>query len=96
MLKRITLRNLITPVLRELHRIKIHDIINCQILLLTHNTVNTTAPEYLRDLIRFNVKNTTIHTHASSNPCLLYIPQISKMRANSFFDRSFIYTSPHL
>ena len=65
-------------------------------MLLTHKAVNNTAPEYLCDLIRFNVKSTTIRTRASFDPCLLYVPPISKMCANSFLDRSFMYAAPTL
>ena len=65
-------------------------------MLLTHKAVNNTAPEYLCDLIRLNVKSTTIHTRASFGPCLLCVPPISKMCANSFFDRSFVYAAPTL
>ena len=97
MLKRIPRFNHITPVLRELHWLKIHDIFIYKILLLTHKAVNNIAPEYLCDLIRFNViKSTTIHTHASFDPCLLCVLPISKMCANSFFDRSFVYAAPTL
>ena len=46
MLKRIPRRNHIAPVLRELHWLRIHDIIIFKILLLTHKAVNNTAPEY--------------------------------------------------
>ena len=93
MLKRIPRRNHITSVLRELHWLKIHDRIILKFLLLTHKAVNNTAPEYLCDLVRFNVKkkSTTIRTCASFDPCLLCVPPISKMCANSFFDRSFMY-----
>ena len=49
------------------------------ILLLTHNAVNNTAPEYLCDLIRLRVR-LFVHLH----PCLLCVPPISKMCANSF------------
>ena len=96
MLKRIPRRNRITPVLRELHWLKIHDRIIFKILLLTHKAVNNTGPEYLCDLIRFNVKITTIRTHASSYPCLLCVPPISKTGANSFFDQSCMYAAPTL
>ena len=96
MLKRILRRNHITPVLRELHWLKIHDIIIFKILLLTHKAVNNTALEYLCDLIRFNVKITTIRTRASFDPCLLCVPPISKRFANSFFDRSFKCAAPTL
>ena len=85
MLKGIPLRNHITPILRELHCLNIYDRIIFVNLLLTHRAVNNTAPEYLSDLIRFNVKCTTIRTRASFDLCLLCVPPISKMRANSFF-----------
>ena len=65
-------------------------------LLLTHKAVNNTAPEYLRDLFRFNVKGTTIRIRASFNLCLLCVPPISKKCVNSFFDRSFVYAAPKL
>ena len=71
MLKRNPRRNHITPVLRELHWLKFHDIIILKNLLLTHKAVNNTAPEYLRDLIRFNVKCTTIRTRASFDHLML-------------------------
>ena len=54
-------------------------------LFLTYKAVNNTAPKYLRDLIRFNVKGTTIRTRASFDPFLLCVPPISKRCANSFF-----------
>ena len=96
MLKRIPRRNHITPVLRELHWLKIHDIIIFKIFLFTHNAVNNTTPEYLCDLIRLNVKSTTIRTHASFDLCLLCVPPISKTHANSFLDISFVYAAPTL
>ena len=96
MLKRIPRRNHITPVLRELHWLRIHDRIIFKILLLTHKTVNNTAPEYLCDLIRFNVKGKTIRTCTYFDPCLLCVPPISERCANSFFDRSFMYAVPTL
>ena len=65
-------------------------------MLLTHKAVNNTAPEYLSDLNRFNVKSTTIRTRASFDPCLLCPPPFSKRRANLFVDRSFVYAAPTL
>ena len=96
MLKRIPRRNHITPVLRELHWLSIHDRIILKILLLTHKAVNNTAPEYLCDLIRLNVKRTTIRACASFDPCLLCVPPISKTCAHSFLERSFVYAVPTL
>ena len=45
---------------------------------------------------RFNVKSTIIRARASFDPCLLCGPPISKLCANSFFDRSFMYAVPTL
>ena len=78
MLKQIPRRNHITPVLRELHWLKNYYRNIVKILLLTHNAVNNTAPEHLFDLIRFNVKSTTVRTRASFDPCLLCVPQLVK------------------
>ena len=96
MVKRIPRRNHITPVLRELHWLRIHYRIIFKILLLTHKAVNNTAPEYVCDLIRLNDKGTTIRTRASFDPCLLCVPPIRKTCANSLFDRSFVYAAPTL
>ena len=86
MLKRIPRRNHITS-----------DIIIFIILLLTHKAGhNNTAPEYLSDLIRFYVKGTTVSIRAFFNHCLLCVPTISKMCANSFFQPSCIYAAPTL
>ena len=65
-------------------------------MLLTHNAVNNTPPEYLRDLIRFNVKSTTIRTRAAYDHCLLCVPQFNKRCVHSFVDRSLVYTAPTL
>ena len=63
---------------------------------MTHKAVNNTTPEYVCDLIRFNVKSTTIRTRASFAPGLLCVPPISKRCANSLFDQSFVYAAPTL
>ena len=65
-------------------------------VLLTHNAVNNTAPEYLCDLIRFYAKSTTIRTRVSFDPCVLCVLPISKLCAHSFFDRSCMYAAPTL
>ena len=96
MLKSIPRRNHIITVLRELHWLRIHDRMVFKIVLLTHKTVNNTAPEYLCDLIRLNVKSSTIRTRASFAHCLLCVPPISKTCANSFFDRSVVFAAPTL
>ena len=70
MLKRIPRRNHITPGLREVHWLKIHNLIIFKILLLTHKAVNNTAPEYVCDLIKFHVissANQDVFAYARSN-----------------------------
>ena len=57
---------------------------------------SNTAPKYLCDLNRLNVKSTTIPTRASFDPCLLCVPPISKTCANSFFGRSIVCAAPTL
>ena len=81
MLKRIPRRNHITPVLR-VTLAKINYRIVFKMLLLAHKAGNNTAPEYLCDLIRLNIKSTTIRTRASLDPCLLCVPSICKICAN--------------
>ena len=78
MLKRIPRRNHITPVLRELHWLRIYDRIIFKKFLLTHKAVNNTAPEYLCDLIRLNGKSTTIRTRASLIVVYYVFPQSVK------------------
>ena len=78
MLKRIPRRNHITPVLRELYWLGIHDRIIFKNLLLTHKAVNNTVPEYLCDLIRLNVKSTTIRTRAFFILVYYVFPQVVK------------------
>ena len=66
------------------------------LIVLTQNAVHNTAPEYFSDLIRFNGNGTTIRTRASFDPCILRVPTSSKMRANSSFERSFMYAASTL
>ena len=47
MLKRVPRRNHITPVLKELHWLKIHDRISFEILLLSHKAVNNNGARIL-------------------------------------------------
>ena len=101
MLKRITRRNHITPMLRESHWLKIHDRIIIFFKYFWHININQViirhhCPEYLRDLVRFNDKGMTVLTGASFDPCLSCVPPISKMYANSLFERSFMPAAPTL
>ena len=53
-------------------------------------------PKIIKKISSLRVKSTTICIRASFDPCLLYVPPISKMCANSFFDISFVYAAPTL
>ena len=61
-------RNQITPVSRELHWLKIHEIIICKFLLLKNKAVYNTASEYLSDSIRLSLKGKTSCTRTYFQP----------------------------
>ena len=88
-------RNHITPVLRELHWLRINDRIIFKILILTHKAFNGSAPEYLCELITKH-NNVSVRTRRAEDCHLLNVPPISKSCANSFFERSFMYAAPTL
>ena len=63
-------RNHITPVLRDLHWLRINNRITFKILILTHK------PEYLRDLI--TNQNVSARTRRAEDCHLLSVPSVSK------------------
>ena len=71
--------NHITPVSRELHWLRIHEIIIFNLLLLKHKTVYNTASEYVNDLIRLNVKGTTMCTCTYFEPLRLEDPYYKRI-----------------
>ena len=95
MLTRSPRRNHITPVLRELHWLRISDRIIFKILILTHKAFHGVAPVYLCELIT-KYEQATVRTSRTQDCFLLAIPPISKTCAASFFERSFIYAAPTL
>ena len=64
------------------------------ILILTHRAFYETGPRYLSELIKKH--NSSNRTRRANDHCLLSIPPISKMCANSYFERSFSYAAPFL
>ena len=88
-------RNHITPVLRELHWLRINDSIIFKILILTHKAFNGSAPEYLCELITKH-NNVSVRTRRAEDCYLLNVPPISKFCANIFFECSFMYAAPTL
>ena len=89
-------RNHITPVLQDLHWLRVNDRIIFKILILTHKAVNCVAPSYLCDLIEFNSINKTARTRQACDALLLKIPPMSKLCSDTYLCRSFSYAAPHL
>ena len=85
MLTRSPRRNHITPVLRELHWLRISDRIIFKILILTHEAFHGVAPVYLCELIT-KYEQATVRTRQAQDCFHLVIPPISiKTCAASFF-----------
>ena len=63
-----------------------------KILIVTHRAFYETGPMYLSELIKKH--NSSNRTRRANDHCLLSIPPISKMCANSYFERSFSYAAP--
>ena len=84
MLKRIPRRNHNTPVLKDLHWLRINERIEFKILILTHRAFYETGPMYLSELIKKH--NSSNRTRRANDHCLLSIPPISKMCANSYWN----------
>ena len=95
MLTRSPRRNHITPVLRELHWLRISDRIIFKILILTHKAFHGVAPGYLCELITKH-EQATVRARRAQDCFLLAIPPISKTCAASLFERSFLYAAPTL
>ena len=83
MLKRIARRNHMTPVLKDLHWLRINERIEFKILILTHQTFYETGPIYLNEL--FKKQNSSNQTRRAKDHCLLSIPPVTKVCANVFF-----------
>ena len=88
MLTRSPRRNHITPVLRELHWLRISDRIIFKILILTHKAFHGVAPVYLCELITKH-EHATVRTRLTQDCFLLSIPPISKSCAVSFLSDHF-------
>ena len=85
MLKRIPRRNNIAPVLKDLHWLRINERIEFKILILTHKAFYDTGLIYLSELIKkHNSSICSNRTRRPNNHCLLLIPTISKVCANSY------------
>ena len=96
MLTRSPRRNHITPVLRELHWVRISDRIIFKILILTHKAFHGIASGSLCELSLSMSKQQFVHAGLKIVFFWLLIPPISKTCAASFFERSFLYATPTL
>ena len=67
MLKRIPRRNHITPVLKDLHCLRINERIEFKILILTHRAFYETGPIYLSELIKNH--NSPNRTRRANDHC---------------------------
>ena len=76
MLKKIPRRNHITPVLKDLHWLRINERIEFKILILTHRAFYETGPRYLSELIKKH--NSSNRTRRANDHCLLSIPLLVK------------------
>ena len=86
----------ITPVLKQLHWLKVRERIQYKVLILAHKSFYETAPQYLSSLVtrkdylkntRFSTDHYLIHVH-------LCTPPLSKDCFNTFLERSFLFSAP--
>ena len=79
----------ITPILKDLHWLPIHERIDFKILILTWKALNGTAPEYLMNLLLPYIPSRTLR---SSDKQLLVVSRAS----SAFGDRAFSVVAPTL
>ena len=82
----------ITPVLKQLHWLKVGERIRYIVLILAHKSFYETAHQYLSALVtrKDHLKN----TRSSTGHYLLCTPPLSKDFSNTFPGRSFIFSTP--
>ena len=86
-------REHITPVLKQLHWLKVRERIRYKILILTHKAFYANAPPYLCSLVV--KRESVVSTRSSQDGYLLCKPPISRDCSNTFLERSFLYAAPH-
>ena len=82
-------RDHITPVLKQLHWLKVRERIRYKVLILAHKSFYETAPQYLSALI--TRKDYVKNTRSSTDHYLLCTPLLSKDCSNPFLERSFLF-----
>ena len=86
-------REHITPVLKQLHWLKVRERIRYKILILTHKAFYANAPPYLCSLVV--KRESVVSTRSSQDGYLLCKPPLSRDCSNTFLERSFLYAAPH-
>ena len=82
-------RDHITPVLKQLHWLKVRERIRNKVLILAHKSFYETAPQYLSALV--TRKDYVKNTRSSTDHYLLCTPPLSKDCSNTFLERSFLF-----
>ena len=87
-------RNHITPVLKQLHWLKVRERIRYKVLILAHKSFYETAPQYLSALVtrKDHLKN----TRSSTDRYLLCTPPFINDCSNTFLERSFLFSAPRV
>ena len=80
----------ITPILRSLHWLPVHYRIVLKIMLLTYKALNGLAPDYIKDLLKYNDSHCTLR---SSNNRLLDEPRVN---LKTYGERAFSVVAPRL
>ena len=89
-LSRIKKHEHISPILMELHWLKIKERIDFKILVLTYKCLNSLAPQYLSELIHVHKSNRNLRSVSQYN---LKVP---KTRLKTYGDRAFSHIAPVL
>ena len=82
-------RDHITPVLKQLHWLKVQERIRYKVLILAHKSFYETAPQYLSALV--TRKDYVKYTRSNTDHYLLCTPHLSKDCSNTFLERLFFF-----
>ena len=80
----------ISPILKSLHWLKIRERINYKIISLTHKTLHTGHPSYLRTLLHLN------HTRSTRSSYLVTLTRPTNHSSLKITNRSFFHSAPAL
>ena len=89
---RLPRRDHITPMLKQLHWLKVRERIRYKVLIVAHKSFYETAPQYLSALV--TKKNDVKNTRSSTDHYLLCTPPLSKDCSNTFLERSILFSAP--